>query len=53
MMGLFMDFESEGLWCFVVNVCYWVVGMEDVIFELVNVDYVGEYVLILFGFGVY
>lgn len=50
-MGAATDLESEGLRRLVVNACYWCVGMEDKIPDKTNVDIVGEYEPLPFGFN--
>jgi hypothetical protein len=50
-MGAGPDFESEGLRRLVVNACYWALGMEDQIPERANVELVGEFKPLPFGFG--
>ncbi|MBM3888901.1 MAG: ThuA domain-containing protein [Verrucomicrobia bacterium] len=50
-MGAAVDLESEGLRRVLVNACYWALGLEDKIPEKSNVDYVGEYKPLYFGFG--
>lgn len=50
-MGAAVDFESEGLRRLVVNACYWAVGLEDQIPTKANVEYVGEFKPLWFGFG--
>jgi hypothetical protein len=49
-MGAATDFESEGLRRLVVNAAYWCVGLEDKIAARANVDVVGEYKPLPFGF---
>ena len=50
-MGASVDFENEGLRRLVVNACYWAVGLEEKIPAQSNVEYVGEYKPLWFGFG--
>ncbi len=50
-MGSGVDFENAGLRRVVVNGCYWALGLESRIPEKSNVDYVGEYKPLYFGFG--
>ncbi|MGB9595961.1 MAG: hypothetical protein ACPL7B_06725 [Candidatus Poribacteria bacterium] len=50
-MGASVDLLSEGLRRLLVNGCYWCMGMEDAIPERSNVDIVGEYNPLYFGFG--
>jgi type 1 glutamine amidotransferase len=50
-MGAAVDLESEGLRRLLVNACYWGVGLETSISATSNVDYVGEYKPLWFGFG--
>jgi hypothetical protein len=50
-MGAAVDLENEGLRRLLVNGCYWAVGLEQAIPEKANVDYVGEYKPLWFGFG--
>ncbi|HYW81169.1 MAG TPA: ThuA domain-containing protein [Thermoguttaceae bacterium] len=52
-MGAATDFHSEGLRRLVVNAVYWCVGLEDKIPERSNVDLVGKYDPLPFGFGGY
>ncbi len=52
-MGASVDLESEGLRRLLVNGCYWCMGMEDVIPDESNVDYVGDYEPTFFGFGTF
>ena len=52
-MGAATDFESEGLRRLVVNAAYWCVGLEDKIPAKANVDVVGEYQPLPFGFRKY
>jgi hypothetical protein len=50
-MGAAVDFESEGLRRLIVNACYWGVGLADKIPAKANVDFVGEFKPLWFGFG--
>jgi hypothetical protein len=50
-MGAAVDLESEGLRRVLVNACYWVLGLEDKIADKNNVDCVGEYKPLYFGYG--
>jgi type 1 glutamine amidotransferase len=50
-MGAAVDLENEGLRRLLVNGCYWALGLEDKISPKANVDYVGEYKPLWFGFG--
>jgi hypothetical protein len=50
-IGAAVDLESEGLRRLVVNACYWAVGLENQIPARANVDYVGEFKPLWFGFG--
>lgn len=50
-MGASVDLLSEGLRRLLVNGCYWCMGMEDAIPEKSNVDIVGEYNPLYFGYG--
>lgn len=50
-MGDSMDFRSEGLRRLLVNAAYWCLGMEDKIPAAANVDIVGEYKPLPFGFA--
>jgi len=52
-MGSSTDLESEGLRRLLVNATYWCVGLEDKIPEKANVDIVGEYKPLRFGFRKY
>jgi hypothetical protein len=49
-MGAATDYESEGLRRLLVNAVYWCVGLEDKIPEKANVDVVGEFKPLPFGF---
>ena len=50
-MGAAVDLESEGLRRLLVNAAYWTTGLADQIPASANVDYVGEYQPLWFGFG--
>jgi hypothetical protein len=50
-MGASVDLENEGLRRLIVNACYWAVGLEEKISARSNVDYVGDYKPLWFGFG--
>lgn len=50
-MGHSYDFKNEGFRRLVVNAVYWCVGMEDLISERANVDFVGRYDPSDIGFG--
>lgn len=50
-MGAATDFQSEGLRRLVVNAAYWCVGLEGQIPAKSNVDLVGKYEPLPFGFG--
>ncbi len=50
-MGAATDLESEGLRRLLVNATYWCVGLEDQIPPRANVDVVGQYKPLPFGFG--
>lgn len=50
-MGAATDLPSEGLRRLLVNAAYWCLGMEDKIPPKANVDLVGEYQPLPFGFG--
>ncbi len=52
-MGASPDLQSEGLRRLLVNAAYWAVGMEDKIPAKSNVELVGEYKPLPFGFGGY
>jgi len=52
-MGASVDLESAGLRRFLVNACYWGMGIEKQIPAKSNVDYVGVYKPTNFGFGKY
>ena len=52
-MGASQDLLSEGLRRLLVNAAYWAVGMEDKIADKANVDLVGEYKPLPFGFRGY
>lgn len=50
-MGAAVDLENEGLRRLLVNGCYWAVGLQKQIPAKANVDYVGDYKPLGFGFG--
>lgn len=50
-MGASVDLQSEGLRRLLVNACYWATGLADRIPSLADVNYVGEYKPLWFGFG--
>jgi hypothetical protein len=50
-MGASQDLEAEGTRRLLVNACYWAVGMQRQIPEKSNVDLVGNYKPLRFGFG--
>jgi hypothetical protein len=50
-MGAAVDLENEGLRRLLVNGCYWAAGLEKNIPAKADVDYVGEYKPLWFGFG--
>jgi type 1 glutamine amidotransferase len=50
-MGDSMDLESEGLRRLLVNAAYWCLNMEEKIAARANVDIVGEYKPLPFGFA--
>lgn len=50
-MGASQDLQSEGLRRLLVNAAYWAVGMPDKITADANVELVGEYKPLPFGFG--
>ena len=52
-MGAATDLESEGLRRLLVNAAYWCVALEDAIPAKANVDLVGQYKPLPFGFGRY
>ncbi len=52
-MGAATDLESEGLRRLLVNAAYWSVGLEDKIPAKANVNVVGTYDPLPFGFGKY
>ena len=52
-MGAATDLESEGLRRLLVNATYWCVGMESKIPPKANVDLVGEFKPLPFGFRKY
>jgi len=49
-MGAATDLESEGLRRLLVNAAYWCAGLEEKIPDCANVDLVGEYKPLPFGF---
>jgi hypothetical protein len=50
-MGASVDLQNEGLRRFIVNAAYWCTGLGQQIDGHANVDYVGEYQPLPFGFG--
>ena len=52
-MGAATDLQSEGLRRLLVNAAYWCVGMEEKIPKKANVDLVGPYKPLPFGFRKY
>lgn len=52
-MGASQDLLSEGVRRMIVNACYWALGMEARIPAKTNVDLVGDYRPLPFGFGGY
>jgi hypothetical protein len=52
-MGASQDLLNEGVRRMIVNACYWALGMEAHIPARSNVDLVGEYQPLPFGFGGY
>ena len=50
-MGAAVDLKNEGLRRLLVNACYWATGLADEIPAHANVNYVGEYNPLWFGFG--
>jgi type 1 glutamine amidotransferase len=52
-MGSSIDFLNEDLRRLVVNACYWAVDLSDKIPEKSNVQFVGTYEPLMFGFGTY
>jgi len=50
-MGAAVDLQNEDLRRLLVNACYWSVGLAAKIPPKANVDYVGEYKPLWFGFG--
>jgi hypothetical protein len=50
-MGAAVDLKNESLRRLLVNASYWAVGLEAKIPEKANVDFVGEYNPLWFGFG--
>ena len=52
-MGASQDLLAEGTRRMLVNACYWTLGMEDKIAAKSNVEVVGDFKPIPFGFGSY
>lgn len=52
-MGASQDLLNEGVRRMIVNACYWALGMADRIPARTNVDLVGDYHPLPFGFGGY
>jgi len=52
-MGAAVDLQNEDLRRLLVNACYWSVGLSGKIPAKANVDYVGDYNPLWFGFGKY
>ena len=52
-MGAAVDLQNEDLRRVLVNACYWATGLAADIPPRANVDYVGEYHPLWFGFGKY
>jgi hypothetical protein len=50
-MGAAVDLQNPGLRRLLVNACYWCAGLQDQIPEKADVDYVGPYQPLWFGFG--
>ena len=50
-MGAAVDLQNESLRRLIVNGAYWATGLTDQIPPKANVDYVGEYKPLWFGFG--
>ncbi len=50
-MGSSTDLQSEGLRRLIINACYWALGLEDQIAARANVEIVGEYQPLPYGFG--
>ncbi len=50
-MGAATDLETEGPRRLLVNATYWAVGLEDKIPDRTNVELVGEYHPLPFGFN--
>ncbi len=50
-MGAAVDLQNEGLRRLLVNACFWAVGLESKIPPRADVDYVGDYKPLWFGFG--
>jgi hypothetical protein len=52
-MGASQDLLNEGLRRLLVNACYWAVGLEKKIPARSNVEIVGTYKPLPFGFGTF
>jgi hypothetical protein len=52
-MGASQDLLNEGVRRMIVNACYWALGIEARIPARTNVDLVGDYHPLPFGFGAY
>ena len=50
-MGAAVDLENESLRRLIVNACFWATGLENRIPPRTNVDLVGDYKPLSFGFG--
>lgn len=50
-MGAAVDLKNEGLRRLLINACYWTTGLGSKISPAANVDYVGAYNPLWFGFG--
>jgi hypothetical protein len=50
-MGAAVDLQNEGLRRLIVNAACWATGLADKIPAQADVDYVGEYQPLWFGFG--
>lgn len=50
-MGASLDVQNEGLRRLLINAAYWCMGMEELIPERSDVEYVGEYRPSNFGYG--
>ena len=50
-MGAAVDLQNESLRRLLINGAYWSTGLADQIPPKANVDYVGEYKPLWFGFG--